>query len=387
MTAIYGWDLSHYDSPGSGGAVGEGFLFFTHKAGGDANDAELAAWWNIMKPYRDRVLLGAYWVQYPGSPSSRADAFIARLDSQCPGWRDGPFILQVDCEIWGGDTSTKPGVADIRTFCNRLRLHMPRLMPIVYAPKWAYGNSLAGLGYPLWASSYVSGAGSASKLYPGDNAAGWNAYSGQTPLILQFTSSATIAGQTTCDANAFRGSFAQLQTMLAPGWVTENGVDDMPLTSADLDAISGVVREVIGDGNFAVKNPGTATQPQIFVMQALRNIVGDPDVTRATLAAHSQLLAALVAYAKNEAAEIPPTAQAIADAFLADMNGLSPQDAARALASVMTPAALVSLLAALQELVSNPPARAVDEPADTDIFTQTQRGIAQQRIQNPGDQE
>ena len=104
----FGWDSSHYDAPDQHKAVAEGFSFFTHKAGGDKDDTELGTWWNYMKPYRPGVLLGAYWVQYPGNPAGRADAFIARLDSQCPGWREGPFILQVDCEIWGGDTSTKP---------------------------------------------------------------------------------------------------------------------------------------------------------------------------------------------------------------------------------------------------------------------------------------
>lgn len=230
---LWGWDMSHYDGPDSRRAVTvEGFTFVTHKAGGDANDAEIADWWTLMKPLRDKALLGAYWVQYPGNPTGRADAFLSRLDSTCPGWRDGPFILQVDCEIWGGDTSTKPGKADIKAFCDRLRAKMPKLMPIVYAPKWAYGNELAGLGYPLWASAYVTGTGAASALYPGDASTKWVAYSGQTPAILQFTSSATIAGQTTCDANAYRGTFDQLVALLAPGWA-----DDMAITPADADLI------------------------------------------------------------------------------------------------------------------------------------------------------
>lgn len=224
---LYGWDLSHYDGPDARRAIDEGFTFFTHKAGGDAIDAELDDWWNLMKGYRDRVMLGAYWVLYPGSPVARADAFLARLDAACSGWRDRPFILQADCEKWGGDPGTVPGRAEIEAFCDRLKTRMPKLTPIVYGPKWVYGNSLAGLSYPLWASSYVGGSGVASKLYPGDGASGWNAYSGQTPLILQFSSSATIAGQTTCDANAFRGTLTQLQTKLAPGWATENGVDEM----------------------------------------------------------------------------------------------------------------------------------------------------------------
>jgi len=51
-------------------------------------------------------------------------------------------------------------------------------------------------------------------LYPGNSYAGWTAYSGQTPAICQYTSSATIAGLTTCDANAYRGTLDQLLTLI-----------------------------------------------------------------------------------------------------------------------------------------------------------------------------
>jgi hypothetical protein len=233
---LFGVDYSHYDAPVTHGAVAEGFTFFTHKAGGDANDGELAAWWNDMKGYRDRVLLGAYWVLYPGTPSARADAFISRLDSQCPGWRDAPFILQVDCEKWNGDASTVPSKNDIQAFCDRLTVRMPKLKPIVYAPYWVYGNTLSGLPYPIWASSYVNGAGAASALYPGDTSSKWGNYGGQTPAILQFTSSATIAGQTTCDANAFRGTLDELTALIAPGWEV-----DVALTDAEISAIATAV--------------------------------------------------------------------------------------------------------------------------------------------------
>jgi hypothetical protein len=222
---IFGWDASHFDAVPSGSrVVSEGFTFMTHKAGGDANDAELGPWWSAMKSYRDKILLGAYWVLYPGSPTARADAFCDRLDAVCPGWGDAPFILQADCEEWSSNPATVPSKAEIKAFCDRLRVRAPRLMPIVYAPKWVYGDSLSGLGYPLWASSYVSGSGAASALYPGDGSSKWGAYSGQTPKILQFTSSATIAGQTTCDANAFRGTLAQLTALVAPGWAEEMAV-------------------------------------------------------------------------------------------------------------------------------------------------------------------
>lgn len=233
---IFGVDYSHYDNPNTADAIDEGFAFFTHKAGGDSNDAEIAAWWDVMKGHRASVLLGAYWVLYPGSASARADAFLARLDATCDGWRNGPFILQVDCEEWSGDAGTVPSKSDIKTFCDRLKAKMPKLRPIVYGPEWVYGDKLAGLGYPLWASRYVTGAGAASSLYPGDNSSRWDEYSGQVPAVLQFTSSATIAGQTTCDANAYRGTLAQLTALVAPGWT-----EDMDLTADNLADISQAV--------------------------------------------------------------------------------------------------------------------------------------------------
>jgi hypothetical protein len=216
---IFGWDMSHYDGTGIGNAIAEGISFITHKAGGDALDAELPAWWSGVRALDpDRVLLGAYWVLYPGDPVRRADAFLSRLDDACPGWRDRPFLLQADCEKWNNDPGTVPGKADITAFCNRLIARMPKLRPVVYAPKWVYGESLAGLPHPLWASSYVNGAGGFKGLYPGDSSSRWAAYSGRTPAILQYTSSATIGGQTTSDANAYRGTLAALVALVAPGW-------------------------------------------------------------------------------------------------------------------------------------------------------------------------
>jgi hypothetical protein len=244
---IYGWDMSHYDAVTGTTAekvIAEGFSFVTHKAGGDANDVEIDDFWTEFKNHRDKLLVGAYWVLYPGNPVAKANKFCDRLDSTCPGWGDKPFILQVDCEKWNNDSSTVPSKADIKAFCDRLRQRAPKLMPIVYAPEWVYGDKLAGLGYPLWASAYVGGSGAASKLYPGDSSSKWDAYSGQTPLILQFTSSATIAGQTTCDANAYKGSLAGLTSKLAPGFdpaptppQEEPPVADPTLNDADLHKI------------------------------------------------------------------------------------------------------------------------------------------------------
>jgi len=234
---IFGWDMSHFDAPSAGSAVAEGISFLTHKAGGDRDDPEVAAWWAGVRGLDPaRVLLGAYWVLYPGGPEGRADAFVARLDATCPGWRDRPFLLQVDCEKWNGDPGTVPSKAEINAFCGRLVDRMPKLRPVVYAPKWVYGNDLNGLSYPLWASSYVTGSGGFKGIYPGDGSSRWAAYSGQTPAILQYSSSATIGGQSTSDANAYRGTLAELITLVAPGWS-----EDMELTPENLKAIAGAV--------------------------------------------------------------------------------------------------------------------------------------------------
>jgi hypothetical protein len=221
---LWGWDASHYDAVPTGRTVvNEGITFMTHKAGGDAHDAELKAWWTAMLPVRGQVMLGAYWVLRPDrwdGAAADARAFLSTLDDDCPGWRNGPFILQLDCEKWNDDPATVPTKAEIQVFCQALRKAAPKLMPIVYAPEWVYADKLSGLGYPTWASSYVTGSGYASKLYPGDTSSRWSAYGNQVPAILQFTSSATIAGQTTCDANAYRGTITDLLTLLAPGWGT-----------------------------------------------------------------------------------------------------------------------------------------------------------------------
>lgn len=345
---IYGWDMSHYDAPSLGTALAEGIAFITHKAGGDALDAELDDWWAGVRGLPvDEVLLGAYWVLYPGNPAGRADAFLARLDAACGGWRDRPFILQVDCERWGGDQGTVPSRADIRAFCDRLVDRMPRLRPIVYAPEWVYGDTLAGLDYPLWASSYVSGAGGFRSLYPGDASSRWGAYSGQVPAILQYSSKATIGGQTTCDANAFRGTLQQLTALVAPGWE-----DDMP----SIDDVRAVVRAELAAAkddiaaatwahplDIDVTSDGVNMQPAggILRYNDTRANRSDNLVKAATAkidAVGTRLgltAAELAAFNAREAAEVPATpgetARAVLDALAAD----SPEQTAAALAAVL----------------------------------------------------
>lgn len=291
MTTTFGWDQSHYDSPSLGNAIAEGISFVTHKAGGDALDAELDDWWNNVRGLPASVLLGAYWVLYPGNPAGRADTFLATLDARCPGWRSrDAFILQIDAEIWGGDPGTRPSVAECNAFADRLVERTDgKYRPAGYLPRWVY-PSVTAFRYPLWASSYVSGSGGFKALYPGDGAVQWNGY-GRPVDILQFSSKATIGGRTTSDANAFRGTLAQLKALVTPGAIATNGAsedDDMSAADAQLgfmqalwaaehyrlDGVLGADGKPIDETYAKASDGDKKTMRQTYTL--LRNLVGGP---------------------------------------------------------------------------------------------------------------
>ncbi len=255
----YGWDMSHYDTPNLGSAISEGIGFVTHKAGGDSNsgDPELASWWNGVKGLSSNVLLGGYWVPRPdlySSASAEADRFLATLDARCPGWRErDAFILQVDAEIWNQDNATKPNLTYLKAFCRRLQYRTDSAyVPVVYASAGQYGNSLSGLGFPLWNARYPSSTPADFKAayanVGGDSGPGWGSYSGQVPLIWQYTSSATIGGQGTSDANAFRGTIAQLKNVVTPMALSP---EDKTWISQEIAKVAGQVWDTkIGNDNY-----------------------------------------------------------------------------------------------------------------------------------------
>lgn len=213
-TVTYGWDASHYDGKLTKAimvkAKGEGIQFFTHKLGeGLGNiDAEQAT---ALAAARDAGILaiGGYWfVHANDDPTAEAKKCIATADAHEAWWRDfDGWFWQTDAEI---SSTGLPSAAHVKKFSDELASRSGRTV-IVYASHGMYGNKLTGLGHPLWNANYPSSRQAGFKsLYPGNGYSGWNTYSGQTPVMCQYTSSATIAGLTTCDANAFRGSIDDL---------------------------------------------------------------------------------------------------------------------------------------------------------------------------------
>lgn len=215
-----------------GAAAKAGISFFTHKYTESTSTKHHPA--GPMNAARAAGIpfLGAYVVPRTPGPSiaRQAEYLLAYADQVTPWWRTFPgWFWQVDTEHWSYD---KVSAATGAAMCAELRKRTGKAT-LHYAPKWAYGNGVPG-DEPLWASSYVTGSGDFKALAGKISASRWAAYSGRVPAILQYSSSATIGRQSTCDANLFRGSlddFARLigSTSPAGGSVLEAVKGDLML--------------------------------------------------------------------------------------------------------------------------------------------------------------
>jgi hypothetical protein len=244
---LFGWDASDFDHARGmrashiQAAASEGIRFFTHKITEGTHvthqqcGAKLAAARDSGIPY-----LGAYIVvRTSPTIAAQVDYALAALDRQAPWWRTWPgWFWQVDLEKWSYD---QVAAARGPAMCAELE-RRGRHRALLYAPRWAYGDSILGTD-PLWASDYGSNAiGTFRSLYPGDASTRWRAYSGRTPVVLQYGSRATIGGQQTCDANAFRGSLTDFATLInAPE------EDDMALSAEDKEWLLDRLRFVVND--------------------------------------------------------------------------------------------------------------------------------------------
>lgn len=180
-------------------------------------------------------LPGAYHVLWNGNVTSQMDWFLSVVTEVAPWWRNGPFLWQLDCEPFGYN-GIAPTLATIRAAADYLHAKTG-MTPVVYAPRWVYGDSLTGLDYPLWASSYgTNPVGSYAALYPGDGSARWAPYSGQTPTLLQYGSRTIIGSQVGCDANAYRGSLAQLLALIG-GHIEEDEMKTVLVRKQGTDAV------------------------------------------------------------------------------------------------------------------------------------------------------
>lgn len=232
---IFGWDTSDYDESRGPMDVAtarkNGIAFLSHKisegTGFKATNADrvLAAGAAAKMP-----VLGGYHVLYGKNAASISDQvnwYLQCLTELFPGWKKHPcFIHQIDAEKFQY-MARKPTLGEINTFGALVveRAGCLHSQVVAYAPEWLYGSGLQGLHFKLWASGYVNGSGTPQALYPGDGDFRWDAYSGIVPTLLQFSSSANIGGNHTCDANAVRvKTEEQLAGLFVPQKPKEHGM-------------------------------------------------------------------------------------------------------------------------------------------------------------------
>lgn len=226
----FGWDASHYDGLLSTAilttARAEGVAFFTHKIGEGLSDTEGTHDDTALAVARDAGIecLAGYLVPRTLDAAAQVDYWLKLADAGEPWWRTFPgWAWQVDLERWSYDNvSAAKGIDCAR----RLRDRTGRPV-LLYGSHGQYWDELQGWDGPLWNADYTArSAGPFIGMYPGDEWAplhsgtwrgGWAPYSGKEPTILQYTSSAVIAGLTTCDANAFRGTYDQLKDLFRGG--------------------------------------------------------------------------------------------------------------------------------------------------------------------------
>jgi hypothetical protein len=141
-----------------------------------------------------------------GSLAEQLKFWVSRMDSQTPWWRTHPhWVLQIDAEKWPYDAVSASTVLQFAALL--VDSGLPG-WPVTYASRGQYGDTLRGIRTPLWNANY---SGSKGGTYPGDGwTPGWAPYSGQTPVLLQYTS-------TPHDANAFRGSLDGLKALITGG--------------------------------------------------------------------------------------------------------------------------------------------------------------------------
>ncbi|MGW3992343.1 glycoside hydrolase family 25 protein [Amycolatopsis sp. NPDC004772] len=218
MAVTFGLDISHYQdlSLDLAAARRDGceFVFIKAGEGGSGVDDEFAA--NLAEAHAAGLLVAAYWFV---RANATAAAHVALMQRVVP--RDVPVILDVEKPVSGA----APTLAQARAVLDAVRVAGYRT-PLAYIPLWFWRDvwgrpSLAGWP-PLWSSRYPDNVvGTLASEWAMVPASYWDGFGGLSVAVLQFTSSARIAGHQPLDADAFRGTRAELAALL-------NQEDDMP---------------------------------------------------------------------------------------------------------------------------------------------------------------
>ena len=163
----------------------------------------------LLKVARYGFIPLAYLFLDAGESGGSQAEFFARSAGNLTG-----FGIVVDGERAPNGATTRAQAAEATA---ELRKLYPGHPIGGYYPHWFTGGENLAFTDWLWASSYVLGHGDPAILYAQVPASWWAPYGDRTPLLLQYTSAASVAGiDGAVDCSAYHGSRAQLAAHVLP---------------------------------------------------------------------------------------------------------------------------------------------------------------------------
>jgi len=203
---LFGIDVSHHQGTTLNfmalRQAGVEFAFLKATEGGSFVDSRFQT--NLRNARAAGMLVGAYhYVRESTTVEAQRD-HVRRVVPL-----DVPVVLDVEA-----GSGTVEHARRLVLALRRIGYHVP----LLYLPRWYWQElrqpDLSGLP-PLWSSRYPDNViDDLVDEFARVPAHYWNGYGGLDVAVLQFTSSARIAGHAPLDANAFRGTRPQLAELL-----------------------------------------------------------------------------------------------------------------------------------------------------------------------------
>ena len=223
INITFGLDVSHHQPLldwNRARAEGVRFAFLKATEGSSFVDSDFAE--NLRRVRAAGIMVAAY--HYVRSTASVASQ-VANVSRVVP--KDVPVIPDVETGS-GSLQLTRDFIAGLQAAGYRV--------PLMYLPRWYWQQigspSLTGLP-TLWSSRYPDNIqGSLDSEYSQVPASYWSGYGGLGVTVLQFTSSAKVAGYGPLDANAYIGTRDQLAAVI---YGTKE--EDVSLTAAEHETL------------------------------------------------------------------------------------------------------------------------------------------------------
>lgn len=275
MAVTFAIDISHHQdkSLSLADARRDGCELAILKAGEGSTfvDPDFAS--NLAEARAAGQLVAAYWYQ---RNSATAAQHIAKIRS----------VVPLDVAIIPDVEANSGGVALTRDLVTQLRAAGYRV-PFLYLPLWYWRDHLGSppLGGlpPLWSSRYPNNkVGTLASEWAEVPASYWNGYGGLSVALLQFTSSARIAGYQPLDASAFRGTRTELAALIGGQTLEDNDMQQSDMFLPwDPNIISGTGGKTSVNQwmSGVLGRLDALAAGQAGLIKAVAAISNDPDIT------------------------------------------------------------------------------------------------------------